>query len=353
MTLKELSEVIPVSRGTIDRVLHGRGNVSDKSKALVLNALQEYGYVPNKAGTALAAIKKSYKIGLVLFKGRDLFNSVITSGVEQSFEHFKDYGFQLFKETVDNEMPDVQREAILRMAAQGMDAIIFCPLVSPVIRDAIQKLSKQGVLVLAVNSDIENSDRFCFVGHNNYQSGRAAASLAASIIGGRGNVLIAAGLQKFESHVHRLEGALSFFNKDAHEVDIVGIIWDSPDKIGENIKNATKDHQVDVILVLSTYTKEVIDALEDMELTDRVKVGVFDLNNSNAQYLKTNRINFIIDQQPILQGQMAMDIIGNYLISRQRPESGALYTKTTIIIKENLDDYLGDLGFMPVVDKQA
>ena len=57
-TIKDIAERAGVSRGTVDRVLNGRGEVSRDTKARVLFAVKELDYHPNKAGIALAAQKK-------------------------------------------------------------------------------------------------------------------------------------------------------------------------------------------------------------------------------------------------------------------------------------------------------
>ena len=43
----ELAELCGVSRGTVDRALHGRGRVSEETKKRILAKAKEYGYVPN------------------------------------------------------------------------------------------------------------------------------------------------------------------------------------------------------------------------------------------------------------------------------------------------------------------
>jgi len=340
MTLKDLADVIPVSRGTIDRVIHNRGKVSEKSEKLVLSALKEYGYIPNQTGRALAAIKKSYKVGVLLFKGEDPFNLSIINGIRQSFEKYKDCGFKLIEELIEDEVLENQKEALLRLAEEGADTIIFCPMVSPLIKDTMRQLADKGIVIITVNSDIDDDSRLCFVGHNNYQSGRTATSLLSNMIGNRGNVLIAAGIQEFESHIHRLEGALSFLNKEVPDVKIVGIITDTQEKVRESIMQTVERQTVHAILILSIYIEEIVTAVEELGLTGKIILGAFDLNDRSIKYLSENRINFIIDQSPVLQGQIAMDIAGEYLINKQKPEKKSNFTKTTIIMKENLSDYI-------------
>lgn len=57
VTIKQISELSGVSRGTVDRVLNGRGHVAPEKDALVRRVAKQLGYQPNMAGKALAARK--------------------------------------------------------------------------------------------------------------------------------------------------------------------------------------------------------------------------------------------------------------------------------------------------------
>ena len=61
-TLKEIADLAGVSRGTVDRVLNHRGSVNPKTAEKVMSIVQALNYQPNRAGTALAAQKKKYKM---------------------------------------------------------------------------------------------------------------------------------------------------------------------------------------------------------------------------------------------------------------------------------------------------
>ena len=77
-TIKEIAELAGVSRGTVDRVLNHRGLVNPNTEKKVLEIAELLNYQPNKAGIALAAQKKKYVIGVLLF-GEDnpFFDEVI------------------------------------------------------------------------------------------------------------------------------------------------------------------------------------------------------------------------------------------------------------------------------------
>ena len=58
--IKDIARLANVSTGTVDRVLHNRGEVSAKSREKVEKVLKEINYQPNIYASALAS-KKSVR----------------------------------------------------------------------------------------------------------------------------------------------------------------------------------------------------------------------------------------------------------------------------------------------------
>ena len=65
LTLRDVSEAAGVSGMTVSRVLRGRADVSDRSRAKVLAAAKRLGYVPNKVAGALASSRVNL-VGVVI-----------------------------------------------------------------------------------------------------------------------------------------------------------------------------------------------------------------------------------------------------------------------------------------------
>ena len=63
--IKDIARLANVSTGTVDRVLHNRGEVSAKSREKVEKVLKEINYQPNIYAPALAS-KKRYTLVTLL-----------------------------------------------------------------------------------------------------------------------------------------------------------------------------------------------------------------------------------------------------------------------------------------------
>lgn len=65
ITIKDIALQAGVSKGTVDRVLHNRGEVSEISKQKVLQVAKQIGYKPNVYASLLASQKKYFLACLI------------------------------------------------------------------------------------------------------------------------------------------------------------------------------------------------------------------------------------------------------------------------------------------------
>lgn len=80
VTIKQIAELCGVSRGTVDRVLNGRGKVKPEKAALVREMAEKLNYRPNPAGKALSARRKQPVVGvLIASEGVHFFDEVLSA----------------------------------------------------------------------------------------------------------------------------------------------------------------------------------------------------------------------------------------------------------------------------------
>ena len=102
MTMTEIAKKSGVSIGTVDRVLHNRGKVSEKTKLAVEAVIEKYGYTPNPLARTLKK-NKPFVIGVLMpppgsgsgywqmiFKGMKEAESELSAfGIKLEFEYFQ------------------------------------------------------------------------------------------------------------------------------------------------------------------------------------------------------------------------------------------------------------------------
>jgi LacI family transcriptional regulator, gluconate utilization system Gnt-I transcriptional repressor len=85
LTLRDVSEASGVSEMTVSRVLRGRGEVSDATRARVLEASRLLGYVPNKIAGALASQRVNLVAVIIPSLSNMVFPEVLT-GISDGLE---------------------------------------------------------------------------------------------------------------------------------------------------------------------------------------------------------------------------------------------------------------------------
>lgn len=115
VTLKSIAAVSGVSIGTVDRVLHNRGGVSEETKVQVRKAAADLGYKSNIIGKALVTQRNPLKIGVIInAREFNYFAAEVWRGVEAGSEEIESFGVSV----IPYPMEEVDEAAQLRLLAQ-------------------------------------------------------------------------------------------------------------------------------------------------------------------------------------------------------------------------------------------
>ena len=95
VTIKEIAEYANVSRGTVDRALHGRGGIRPEVEKRIRAIADSMGYKPNSAAKALSNLKKKLNIGLLLPSIHNPFFADLILGAQEAQRALADHGVEL------------------------------------------------------------------------------------------------------------------------------------------------------------------------------------------------------------------------------------------------------------------
>ena len=155
MTIKQIADLCGVSRGTVDRVLNGRGKVKPETEERVLHTIQQLGYTKNIAGKALTLKKTAPVIGVVVSsEGNPFFNDVI-EGFLKAEADLKDYGVTLIVKTMRGYDVNRQLALIAELETANLSALVIQPINDVRISHKINELGDRGIPTVTVNTDIE------------------------------------------------------------------------------------------------------------------------------------------------------------------------------------------------------
>ena len=129
-TISDVAEAAGVTIGTVDRVLHERGEVSEKTKEKVLRAVRELGYKTNVYASMLAR-NESHRIAVIMpMYSAGEFWDLTHSGISQSADYAGRFSVDIVDYLYDQydveSFLSVCREAIVdNCSAAGLPYIIL------------------------------------------------------------------------------------------------------------------------------------------------------------------------------------------------------------------------------------
>ena len=163
VTIKDIAEAAGVSRGTVDRVLNGRGRVRPQVAEKVRRLAAEMNYLPNRAGRELAAIKRSLRIGFLLPGVDNGFFDDILRGARAAERNLSDFGVSLLIRQVKGYDPQTHAEALRALGTEGLAGLCATTIDVPETRRAVEELREKGVPLIATNTDLPGTGRLSYV----------------------------------------------------------------------------------------------------------------------------------------------------------------------------------------------
>ena len=345
--IKDIAEKAGVSTGTVDRVIHKRGNVSKKAKEKVMKVLEELNYEPNIIASMLA-YNRVFKIATLLPNHEtDLYWAQPKLGIQKALKAVEHYGVQqeVHSFGLFNQQDFVDKmEQILK---DPPDAILLAPIFLQESIQMMQACEEKKIPVVLVNTNIKEGKALSYVGQDSYQSGVLAGKLLNfGLDSGDAAMVLNLGDEPANARhmVDKERGFRDFFNsKSVKNINIIKGSFSNymhKPSLKKFLVNQFKKASGSLkgIFVMNSRAFMVIDILEK-EMLEDVKIVGFDLIEPNLKYLRSDRIHFLINQNPIRQGSLGFMNLVNYLLFKK--EGGRdQYLPLDIVVTENVEYYL-------------
>ncbi|MFO7729864.1 MAG: substrate-binding domain-containing protein [Spirochaetia bacterium] len=349
VTLEEISEKIDISRTTLYKVINNKGKVSEKTRRKVFEAVEKYGYKPNRAAQNLA-LNREYFIEFIGFESprSPHFLKNILNGVNAAERELHDFGLNINTRVFSIENPRSQIEQLKQLSGTKIDAVALIPNdTSSADRDiaAVQRevgrLREEGVVVITVNRDLPESSRNWYVGCDYEKSGALAAEMLGKMCS-RGDILVPIGGDEYEYYDlhHRLKG----FHRKIDQFEHLRILPsyhynNEPEKLYSYLDTQLAKNPYITGLFDLTYELDVISAVVSKH-SHTAKVIGFDLCDSIKQRMLEHSVDAIVFQDMFSQGYLAIKSLYTALTQGLMPETTGILTKLELVFEENLDFYI-------------
>lgn len=337
-TIKEIAALAGVSRGTVDRVLNNRGSVNPATAEKINEIAKALDYKPNKAGLALAAQKKKIKLGVILFSTDNPFFADVLKGVNEKTKDLAGYNCTVLVKQIPINV-DAQLNAIDELIREDANGIALAPQNDDRIRIRINELFEQGIPVVTLNTDIENSTRIAYVGSNYTKSGRTAAGLLRLMTHGDVRIGIITGSADILCHTERISGFTDALKPYHEHMHIISVAETQDDEIAsyEQTARLLNEHpEINALFFAAGGVYGGCRAITSLGLAGKLRVVAFDKAETTEQFLQDGVLSAVICQQPHIQGKKPLDLLFHYLTSGELLDREYYYTAVDIRILENI-----------------
>lgn len=327
-TIEIIAKKAGVSRGTVDRVLHNRGQVKPETAEKVRAVMEELDFQPNTLGRAFYLSRKKNKIGvLVSFREPD-FQKQVMQGINDGMVYAQQHGIETLTEVAAPDDAGGYLAALKRLIGSGVRGLALRGIVSEEVNACLRALPRDQMPVITYNQDIDSGLRDCFVGQDSYKSGACAAFLMQQISGPKGCTLIVGVDWLHYSSEERIQGFTDHFRASPDgEMDVSHVVYGKGSHdLAYRLTRAKIEElpQLTGIFVSGAGLSGAAHAVDDAGLTGKLKVVGYDVTDSNVAFLKKGTVQFLIDQGPYQQGYRSVQLLTD-AIFQDRPVEGTYY----------------------------
>jgi LacI family transcriptional regulator len=345
-TIKDIATEAGVSIGTVDRVLHDRGNVAPDVAANVKRVMTKLGFERNIAASALA-YNKTHDVVAVLPKSiSDFYWVQPRLGIEKAHNEVRHFGLNITFIEFDLFDPDDFADSLSKALCMAPAGIIFPPLFYAQSNDFLVEAALKNIPVVTINTMIEEQSFLTYIGQNSFQSGVLAGRLLNFSQHDHCTFLLLH-LEKDATYARHLldkeAGFRHYFTSNGYtHINIVKKEFES-----FNDEAALKTFVLTTIdqlpnlkgIFVSNSRAYYIAELFKNETKDDLKIVGFDLLPKNIELLKSNKIDFLINQNSDIQGYESLMALYRHIILK-KPNEHLNYLPLDIVVPENIEYYI-------------
>ena len=346
ITIRQIAEKANVSIGTVDRILHNRGRVSEVTKQSVLNIIKELGYKPN-IHASLLSIRKSIRIIVIIpyFQSEE-FWSLVYEFIKKAEREHSTHKLSIDTLYYNQFDSDSFNNACGQCISLNPDGVILSPIHKEASARFVQELSKQGTPVVFVDTYVEKCDYFAYFGIDLFASAYLAADLmfqGNAKINKIANFNIKTENNFYSEAFHKREQGLIKYMKD-HKIncEIINCMI-SPSDFLKNInifdEFFKQNPDVHHAITMTSRIHIITDWMDIRKKKDLHIIG-YDMTPANIRALRKGAIEFLIAQRTDIEAYSAAKALIDYLTLGLKPEKKDNLFPIDILTKYNIDYYI-------------
>lgn len=346
VTINDVAKAAGVSKGTVDRVLHNRGEVSPKSREKVLRVIEDLGYKPNVYASMLASQKKRTICCVIPEYTEGDFWSLTAKGLLEAGETSSRYGVTVEIVTYDQYEIDAFRQVCHDVLDNNPSGVIIAPVFRAETLSFVQELARHDIPYVYIDSKMEGDDGYmAYFGMPMFQSGYLCADIAMNGMSARKLYVVRIERDKegqSDPTAARRAGFMKYMSEHHPDVEIVNVFIDPKDVANRHARLDevfSGDEGRKLIVMFNSRVHLVAAYLKERGYHDCRVVG-FDFLEKNVAALKEHLVQVLIAQHSDRQAASAVLALVDKFVLGKEVSRKDNFTQLDIINSINCDFYM-------------
>lgn len=331
MTIKDIAKKAGVSRGTVDRVLHNRGSVSESKRLKVQGIIDRMNFRPNEHASLIASAKPRKIVCLIpQFASGDIWD-LTAKGVESAALEVKSIGVSVELMTYNQYDADSFNATCDALLEQRPDGVVVAPIFRSGTFNLVKRLSALGIPYVYIDTKLDDDGYLEFFGLPMYQSGYLGGRLLTENYEDRISEIIDVRIIRDKNSLSdptmvRSSGFMDYIHENLPHA-VVKTVWINP--LNKEETFATLDgvlggHPVPAqaagrkavskfLITFNSRVHLVADYIRERKISGCRVVG-YDMLEKNLQALRDGTVNCLIAQHSDTRAALAVRSLAEYLV---------------------------------------
>lgn len=342
--IKDIAIMANVSIGTVDRVLHERGEVSPETRQKVLRIVEQLNYEPNLIAKALSSKKRTVMSILIPQSSEEsTFWKYPVRGIQKAYDEIRHYSTEVRTFYFDPYSEKSFKEKAKEVLESKPNGILFAPIFENASKAFVEECRKQEIPFIYLGSVPNEETEAPFIAQNAFKSGFLAAKLLNLGLSDDSKVFIInifSEKENIQQLLKREQGFIDYFKKRHISVSRIhfNLSDDDEEAFNEKLKEFFKGYPIIKGIFVTDNKVHKIAKFLRVHNKQNIRLIGYDLIEPNVEEMQAGVIDFLLCQRPADQGYKAVMELFNNLVLKKNALS-QFYMPIDIITKENLDFY--------------
>lgn len=346
--IKDIADRAGVSVGTVDRVIHGRDNVSKLSLEKVQKVLDEINFTPNHYASALANNKVHYFAAILPLHEVDSYWARVEDGLNDGVRRFNDFkiSFKIFRyDPFNDETFKIECQNLIESKP---DTVIIGSIFNQkAMANFTDQLNDLDIPYALLDSNWPEFSHKIFYGQDSIKSGAFSARIMSLALDSQTEKIalfkvMGEGRVASRQQMNREVGFREYMKEHCPDIEIVEVILYAYDKQGmKDImrKFFTANPDISYGLSFNSSIHIIADFLRvEMPNHPHVTLLGYDAVDANVECIKNGSADFLIAQHPHDQGLNCFRSMFNMCVLKMKLPRDH-YMSIELLTKENIDYY--------------